>query len=228
MKSALATRNPLFIRRALVGACALLACMLPGCAPADDGPPLAVQRDSAGISIIESFGPVWGDSAHWRVDPEPLLNLAESGTGDPHNFYQVRDVKRLPDGGIVVVNRGSNEIRTFSADGSFVGTAGGQGEGPGEFTNLQQVEVVGDSLLGLDWDGRMAMFGPDLDLVRALWPDPDAEEVHYLGGGVMVVEVIVPDYDAEAWSGIPRCFGASTWRVRVATPSSGRRARKST
>lgn len=170
--------------------------LLHACTPAGDGPPLAVHRDSAGISIVESFGPAWGDSAQWRVHPEPLLDLAASGTGDPHNFYQVRDVKRLPDGGIVVVNRGSNEIRTFSADGSFVGAAGGHGEGPGEFTNLQQVEVVGDSLLGLDWDGRMAMFGPDLELIRALWPDPDAEEMHYLGGGVIVVEVIVPDDEA--------------------------------
>lgn len=190
MKSALATRNPLFIRPALVGACALLACMLPACAPAGDGPPLTVQRDSVGISIVESLGPAWGDSAHWRVDPEPLLDLAESGTGDPHNFYQVRDVKRLPDGGIVVVNRGSNEIRTFRADGSFVGAAGGHGEGPGEFTNLQQVEVVGDSLLARDIRSRVTLFGPGLQHIRTVQIDDDVTEVRYLGDGTLIVRAV--------------------------------------
>ena len=60
--------------------CALvLACTLASsCTPAGDAPPLAVERDSAGITIVESFTPAWGDSARWRVGAEPLLDLAES------------------------------------------------------------------------------------------------------------------------------------------------------
>ncbi|MCY3679683.1 MAG: hypothetical protein OXH66_19130 [Gemmatimonadetes bacterium] len=189
MKSVFSARNPLSTRLTRVCTCAL-ACMLPACGPAGDGPPLAVERDSAGITIVESLGPAWGDSARWRVDPEPLLDLAESGTGDPHNFYQVRDVKRLPDGGIVVVNRGSNEIRTFSADGSFVGAAGGHGEGPGEFTNLQQVEVVGDSLLARDIRSRVTLFGPDLQHIRTMEIDDDVTDVRYLGDGTLIVRAV--------------------------------------
>ncbi|MCY3547545.1 MAG: hypothetical protein OXH49_11760 [Gemmatimonadetes bacterium] len=189
MKSVFSARNPLSTRLTRVCTCAL-ACMLPACGPAGDGPPLAVERDSAGITIVESLGPAWGDSARWRVDPEPLLDLAESGTGDPHNFYQVRDVKRLPDGGIVVVNRGSNEIRTFSADGSFVGAAGGHGEGPGEFTNLQQVEVVGDSLLARDIRSRVTLFGPDLQHIRTMQIDDDVTDVRYLGDGRLIVRAV--------------------------------------
>ncbi|MDE0475972.1 MAG: hypothetical protein OXI50_15565 [Gammaproteobacteria bacterium] len=166
------------------------------CSPSDDLPPLAAQRDSAGITIIESFAPAWGDSAHWRVGVEPLVDLAESGTGDAHHFYSVRDVRRLPDGGIVVANRGSDEIRKFSPDGGFVRSAGGSGEGPGEFTNLQRIELIGDSMLVLDWNGRMAMFGRDFGLVHTMWPDPDIDEIRYLGDGIMVVETTVPDYDA--------------------------------
>lgn len=190
MKSALAAHNPLSTRLTRVGTCALLACVLPVCAPSDGGPPLTVQRDSAGITIVESFGPAWGDSAHWRVDPEPLLDLAESGTGDPHNFYQVRDVKRLPDGGIVVVNRGSNEIRTFSADGSFVGAAGGHGEGPGEFTNLQQVEVVGDSLLARDIRSRVTLFGRDLQHIRTMQIVDDVTDIRHVGDGTLIVRAV--------------------------------------
>lgn len=175
----------------------MLAALLPACAPSDDDGAV-VRRDSAGIAIVESFRPAWGDSAQtgsnaWRIDPEPLLDLTASGTGDPHNFYQVRDVKRLPDGSLVVANRGSNEIRRFSAKGTLVGTAGGHGEGPGEFTNLQQVEPVGDSLLARDIRSRVTLFGPDLRHVRTLQLPPGVRDLHDLGNGTMVAPVIM-DY----------------------------------
>lgn len=173
----------------------LLLPILQACAPADAPPAASAQRDSAGIAIVESFRPAWGDSAHWRVGPELLLDLAESGTGDAHNFYRVRNVTRLPDGGIAVVNRGSSEIRKFAADGTFVGSAGGYGEGPGEFSNVQQVELVGDSLLVRDVR-RIALFGPDLRHLRTLQLHPGARSLHYLGNGAMVVPVIM-DYPEE-------------------------------
>lgn len=172
----------------------ILTALFAACSPTGAPLPLSVQCDSAGIAIIESFAPAWGDSARWRVGVEPLLDLAESGAGDAHYFNLVRDVRRLPDGGIVVANRGSDEIRKFSTDGDFVGSAGGSGEGPGEFTNLQQIELAGDSLLGLDWDGRMAIFGRDLGLVRTMWPDPEVSQVRYLSDGIMVVEILVPEH----------------------------------
>ena len=175
-----------------------LAALLPACAPPNDGSAAAVRRDSAGIAIVESFRPAWGDSAQtgssaWRVDPEPLLDLTASGSGDPHNFYQVRDVTRLPDGSLVVANRGSNEVRMFSAEGRLVGTAGGHGEGPGEFTNLQQVEPAGDSLLARDIRSRVTLFGPDLRHVRTLQLPPGVRSLHDLGNGTLVVPVIM-DY----------------------------------
>ena len=175
---------------------ATLAALLAACAPSNDRPPPAVQRDSAGIRIVESFAPAWGDSARWRVDPAPLLDLTESGTGDAHDFHSVRGVMRLPDGGISVANRGSGEIRKFSPAGLHVGSAGGSGEGPGEFANLQRIELAGDSMIVLDWDGRMALFGPGLELVRTIWPDPDINRIGYLGHGIIVAEAVVPDYDA--------------------------------
>ena len=188
MKTPPVTRGLPSVPFGLVGVCILAAY----CTPAGDAPPLAIQRDSAGITIVESSRPAWGDSAHWRVGAEPRLDLAESGTGDAHNFYRVRNVTRLPDGGIAVVNRGSSEIRKFSADGAFVGSAGGYGEGPGEFSNVQQVELVGDSLLVRDVR-RVALFGPGLRHVRTLPLHPGARSLHYLGNGTLVVPAII-DY----------------------------------
>ncbi len=105
--------------------------LLCACAPSDDGPAAFAQRDSAGIAIIESVRPAWGDSAHWQVHPEPVVDLAESGTAAAHDFYRVLDVRRFSDGSLVVANRGSNEIRKFSADGSFIGSAGRRRPGAG-------------------------------------------------------------------------------------------------
>ena len=59
------------------GAVALAALPLfPACAAPDAAAPPVVRRDSAGIAIVESLRPAWGDSAGWRVHPEPLLDLA--------------------------------------------------------------------------------------------------------------------------------------------------------
>ncbi len=169
----------------------MLATLLCACAPPVDGPPAVVVRDSAGIAIVESFRPAWGDSARWRIDPEPLIDLAESGTGDPHNFYGVRSVRRLSDGSLVVANRGSNEIRMFSAEGAFVRSAGGNGEGPGEFSNLQQIVLAGDSIIARDIRSRVALFGPDLEHIRTLQLDDYVSDLRYLGDGIMVVQAVM-------------------------------------
>ena len=180
-------RSLLFVRLLLV----TTAASLQACTPSDDTPAPAIQRDSAGITIVESFRPAWGDSAHWRIDPAPLLDLAESGTGDPHNFYSVRSIKRLSDGSVVVANRGSNEIRKFSSDGRFLASAGGDGEGPGEFTNLQQIELAGDSIIARDIRSRVALFGPDLEHIRTIRLQGYAGDLRYLGSGTLVVQVLM-------------------------------------
>lgn len=169
----------------------MLATLLCVCAPPVDGPPAVVVRDSAGTAIVESFRPAWGDSARWRIDPEPLIDLAESGTGDPHNFYGVRSMRRLSTGSLVVANRGSNEIRMFSADGVFVRSAGGNGEGPGEFSNLQQIVLAGDSIIARDIRSRVALFGPDLEHIRTLQLDDYVSGLRYLGDGIMVVQAVM-------------------------------------
>ena len=165
------------------------------CESSDSGAPLVTHHDSAGIRIIESYQPLWGDSSYWHIDPEPVLDLSESGTGDPHRFYQVRGMKRLSDGSLVVVNGGSDEIRQFSAEGHFVGSAGGPGEGPGEFSNIQQLELVGDTMLVLDYDGRVTVFDPGPTLVRVMRPHHGISTIYTLSKGRFVAEILM-EYSA--------------------------------
>ena len=187
-------RKPPLTRRDVPGPgprAVMLVTLLCACAPPTDGPPAVVVRDSAGIAIVESFRPVWGDSAGWLIDPEPLIDLAESGTGDPHNFYGVRSMKRLSGGSLVVANRGSNEIRMFSADGAFVRSAGGNGEGPGEFSNLQQIVLAGDSIIAQDIRSRVTLFGPELEHIRTMRLDDYVRGLRHLGGGTVVVQAVM-------------------------------------
>lgn len=165
--------------------------LFPACTAPDAATPPVMRRDSAGIAIVESLRPAWGDSAGWRVHPEPLLDLARSGDGPAHLFHGVGGMARLGDGTLVVANRGSMEIRWFSAEGRFVGTAGGYGVGPGEFDNLQGIELAGDTVLALDFDETIALFAPGPRLVRVLRTRPHSSSIHVLDGGIVVIATLL-------------------------------------
>ena len=170
---------------------ALLLPFLHACADPRTGPPFTV-RDSAGIPIVKAHWPVWTDTTRWSIDPEPLLDLAGRGLSDVYSFNRVRGMRRLSDGSIVVANTGSQEIRQFTPDGYFVASAGGEGEGPGEFASMQQMELVGDSVFVRDSDGRVAVFAPGPTLVRTMRLDHGHESLRFLGDGTLLVEVTLP------------------------------------
>lgn len=132
--------------------------------------------------------PVWGDSSHWSIDPDPLVDLALSGSGPAHEFFRIRGLKQRSDGSLVVVNRGSQQVRLYSRDGEFLGALGGPGEGPGEFSNLWRVELVADTALALDTDGRVTVVGPDMQLVRTFQLPPQVFEIHFLADGTLLAE----------------------------------------
>ena len=126
----------------------------------------STSRDSLGVTIVESVAPAWTPEAAWRIEEEPLLDLAESGSGDMHNFFRVRDMLRA--GGHLIVADGiSHEVRVFDADGRFVRAFGGAGEGPGEFRFLSTVVWKGDGRL-VAMDGRIGGPGAEFDMDSGL------------------------------------------------------------
>ena len=158
------------------------------CTGEDSGLPLVVQRDSAGIEIVEAMRPLWGDSSLWRIDPEPVVDLTLSGSGLDHEFYGVGNVKQRPDGSLVLANRGSEEVRLFSATGEFLGSFGGSGDGPGEFNNLTVIEIAGDTVLALDSDGSVTVVAPDLTVARIFNVAPFTLDLYYLDTGAILPE----------------------------------------
>lgn len=161
---------------------------LPSCQGGDTTPPLIVQRDSAGIQIVEAMRPLWGDSSGWSIDPDPVVDLTLTGSGPDHEFYRVGSMKQRPDGSLMLANRSSEEVRVYSATGDFLGSFGGSGEGPGEFNDLNVTENAGDTLLAIDFDGRVTVVAPDLTVVRTFNVDPLTLDLYYLDIGVILPE----------------------------------------
>lgn len=114
-------------------------------------PPSSLRTDSAGVSIVLSARPAWGQGQSWRVGEQPRLDLTRSGEGASHEFYRVRDAMRLENGSIVVANAGSSEVRFFDSAGVFLRTVGARGDGPGEFRGPDGVSrYPGDSVAVFD------------------------------------------------------------------------------
>jgi len=93
----------------------------------------------------EASGP---SAPEWTVSPEPAVVIGREG--DPRfEFSRVSGVALLPDGGVVVADAGPQELRVYDADGTYLRTFGGAGDGPGEFGMLSAIETRGDSILAM-------------------------------------------------------------------------------
>ncbi len=116
-----------------------------GCA--GEPPAIATESDSAGVRILMSAQP----QAEWQLSEEPFLDLGSSNEAGPTQFFQIEGALFLAEDRFVVANRGTEQLRFFMNDGSFLGAAGGDGRGPEEFRGLSWIATIGDSLLAHDW-----------------------------------------------------------------------------
>jgi hypothetical protein len=142
------------------------ALLLSACAGDDGGGARASVRDSAGITIVENHALPQVDTTAWMIDPLPAVSIGLT-EGDPaYLFQRVRKAATLSDGRIVVAD-GSGELRYFDAAGSHLRTAGGDGDGPGEFRFLITFFVLpGDSILAVSGNTRYSLFDPHGGFVR--------------------------------------------------------------
>lgn len=136
------------------------------CTPGSEGASATyTTRDSAGVEIVESLRPAWGEEAGWRVGLEALLRIG-SVDGEPaQQFSRIVGVGRFPDGRVIVGDEVSQEIRYFDTEGRHLGTVGRRGEGPGEFSGLARV--------GVGPEGRAWAY--DFFLRRITWFDGEGE-----------------------------------------------------
>lgn len=125
----------------------LLVVPITACGDGASGSAVSV-RDSAGVTIMESRAPTWADGVGWIVGPKPVVSIGALDGPRESQLFRVRGATRLPDGGVVVNNSGTVEIRIYGPDGRHVRSLGGEGRGPGQFTWIAWVQYIApDTLL---------------------------------------------------------------------------------
>jgi hypothetical protein len=159
------------IPKRLLSALAVLAA---ACAPADGGEGRQIETDSAGVRIITSIAPVWGDSARWRVSGKPEVEIgAVAGTAPEYLFSSAHSAMRLSDGRIAVADMGSAEVRYYDSQGRFLRRTGRRGQGPGEWAQLYSMRRGGgDSIQVVSPPNRHSIISPAGEFVRRFSLDP--------------------------------------------------------
>jgi hypothetical protein len=117
-------------------------------------------RDSAQVEIVEYAFGAGANLPTWGVTPAPSLQIG-AFQGDPeYQLHRAMGAVRLSDGGVVVANAGTHQLRFYDAAGQFTHAVGREGGGPGEFASLSSVlRIAGDSLVTWDWgNSRLTFF----------------------------------------------------------------------
>lgn len=150
---------------------------LTGCGEGSGSHAVPLVVDSAGVRVVRHDGRPVG---RLTVRPEPELRLgARPDGGDA--LYRVRGGALLDGGGVVVANHGSSEVLYFASDGELVQRAGGEGQGPSEFSDILWLQEQGTGSLAVYDAGnvRIATLDQEGELLSTqnltLEPEPESE-----------------------------------------------------
>jgi len=119
-----------------------------------DGPRSAAwqaEYDTIGDTVVVRTvaGSLWGDTAELVAD----VTIGEFEGRDEYMFGQVRSLAVGPDGSIYIFDSHAMELRKYAPNGTYVGTFGREGGGPGEYKRP-------DGGLAVLPDGRVLLRDP--------------------------------------------------------------------
>lgn len=120
--------------------------MLSGCAartsatvdPVDD----FVQRDSAGVLILEASGVLARAHLSWEAQPDPELEIGVFDGAPENAFHVINAILELEDGRPAVSDAATGEIRYFGQGASCLYTVGVGGAGSEEFRSPRVVPAL--------------------------------------------------------------------------------------
>jgi hypothetical protein len=158
------------MRRAVrVSPIAVLTAIVVACGGSGPDRDTFSTRDSAGVTIVESYQGTWAEGEGWRLSEEPVVTIGVEDGPEEYSLYQVRGALRLPDGRIVIANNGTDELRYYDSSGAHLYSVGRDGFGPGEFKNVGGVWLVLDSLVIFDYgQDRVSVFSANGEYGRTL------------------------------------------------------------
>lgn len=98
----------------------------------------------------------------------PIEGVTLPNGGEEPSVGMPAGVALLSGGRVALVDQFSLRLHVFDAAGQHLGSAGGKGEGPGQFQNVFGMASVGGDSIGV-WDGtlrRLSIFTGDAKFVR--------------------------------------------------------------
>lgn len=107
-------------------------------------------------------------AAEVRLSADPALSVGMLDGPDDYLLGEINAGSLLADGSVVVSDRMNFRIQRFGSDGEHLWSRGREGEGPGEFENVQIVHgcVSADRIVVYDiWTQRVSVFDDEGDLV---------------------------------------------------------------
>ncbi len=140
----------LYLRRIICIHAFVSVAVLAGCSDrsGDEG---SFVRDSAGVIIVESHVGLWGIGDGWILSSEPEVEIGSTDGPEEYSLHNVDDVLRIPNGNIVVANRGTDQLKYYDSTGSYLYAVGQDGFGPGEFKRIVGMWLASDTLIINDY-----------------------------------------------------------------------------
>jgi hypothetical protein len=152
------------IRMATLG----LAALLVGCEGGND----AGSQASPSL-VVESPTPS-GATAKWEIENEPRFEVGKLEGSQDQILYRVYSAAYLPDGGVLISNSGSQQLRIYDSKGILLRSLGRTGSGPGEFGDWSVMRILSlseDSMVVSDEaNGRVNVFALDGSSTRSFSP----------------------------------------------------------
>ena len=146
---------------------AALPCILAAVAACAESPAprnaLSSRIDSAGITIITNHETLWGETPQWEVAASPFLVIAHDERNPDSSPIDPATPYRQSNGNIVVadgLSAGTHRLLIYDSTGRFLFSAGREGKGPCEFSQLWWVSgLPDDSMAAYDYaEHRVSIF----------------------------------------------------------------------
>lgn len=151
---------------------------------------LRVAHDTIGDTLVvrTEAGSVWEMPRRLVAD----LTIGQFEGPDEYIFGHIRSLAVAPDGSIYVFDSQAKELREYAPDGTYVGTLGREGEGPGEYKQP-------DGGLAVLPDGRVLLRDPGNARISVFSPTGEYLESWRIRGGFNTSRPLTVDTAGNAY-----------------------------
>ena len=103
-------------------------------------------RDSAGVFIVVSGTPRWGDDEKWRVGTDPELTIESRPGPKESRLRWLVGGTRLPGGMIAVAHGGGSEVLFYRPDGTLRSSTRDTQKAEGSLGSIRKIWHSGNSI----------------------------------------------------------------------------------